>query len=186
LLVNGGTGGSSDGRQAAYYKPHTYDKIGDWFMYRGAERFFSNIYVGGGFGGKQKQTEHPNAADFNVYYKDAKKSSFEGAHSRVVSDFDPGFTLKSLPDGAEITFAVDAGFPGVTAPIVTSSMLGTNFLTGVGMEHPDGTPMDVTTDLFGATRGKNPTPGPFENLKIGTNTFKLTVGLAYREGRVTP
>ena len=61
-------------------------------------------------------------------------------------------------------------------------MLGTNFLTGAGMEHPDGSPMDVTTDLFGTTRGRNPTPGPFEKLTIGTNTFRLTVGLAYKDG----
>ena len=181
LMINAGNSFAGDGRQAQYWHPHTYNQKGSWTMETGADRIYNNIYVGVGPGGKRKQTEHPNAADFNVYYKDARKASFEGAHSRVVSDFDPGFTLKSLPDGAEVTFAVDAGFPGVTAPIVTSSMLGTNFLTGAGMEHPDGTPMDVTTDLFGAARGKNPTPGPFEKLNIGTNTFRLTVGLGYKD-----
>ncbi|MBM4148580.1 MAG: right-handed parallel beta-helix repeat-containing protein [Lentisphaerae bacterium] len=179
LMIDAGTSLGNDGRRAQYWKPHSYNKLGEWTMETGADRFYNNIYVGVGPGGKQ--TEHPKAADFNVYYKGAKKAAFEGAQSRVVSDFDPGFTLKSLPDGAEITFAVDADFPGVTAPVVTSAMLGTNFLTGVGMEHPDGTPMDVTTDLYGTTRGKNPTPGPFEKLTIGTNTFRLTVGLAYRE-----
>ena len=179
LMINAGTSFAGDGRRAQYYKPHSYDKLGEWTMETGADRFYNNIYVGVGPGGKQ--TEQPKAAAFNVYYKGAKKAAFEGANSRVVSDFDPGFTLTSLPDGAEIAFAVDPGFPGVTTSIVTSEMLGTNFLTGVGMEYPDGTPMDVTTDLFGTTRGKNPTPGPFEKLTIGTNTFRLTVGLAYRE-----
>jgi len=184
LMVNAGTSFGGDGRKAQYFKPHTYENMDLWTMETGADRFYNNIYVGVGPGGKQ--TEHPKAADFNVYYKRAKKASFEGAHSRVVSNFDPGFTLKSLPDGAEVTFAVDAGFPGVTAPIVTSAMLGTNFLTGIGMEHPDGTPMDVTIDLYGATRGKHPTPGPFEKLNIGTNTFRLTVGLAYKDGLKKP
>jgi len=184
LMIDAGTSFAGDGRQAAYYKPHTYERLGEWTMETGADRFYNNIYVGAGPGGKQ--TEHPKAADFNVYYKGAKKAAFEGANSRVVSAFDPGFTLTSLPDGAEITFAVDAGFPGVTAPIITSAMLGKNFLTGAGMEHPDGTPMDITTDLFGVARGKNPTPGPFEKLNIGTNTFRLTVGLAYKDDLKKP
>jgi len=184
LMIGGHFFMHVDGRNAQYSKPHTYDEIDRWTMETGANRFFGNIFVG--FSPPKKtKTEHPDRADFNVYYKDAKKPSFEGAQSRVVSAFDPGFTLKSLPDGAEITFAVDAGFPGVPTSIITSEMLGTNFLTGAGMENPDGTPMDVTTDFLGTTRGKNPTPGPFETLKSGTNTFTLRVGPGYKEGSST-
>jgi hypothetical protein len=90
---------------------------------------------------------------------------------------------RRLHGKAGATAAVDAGFPGVTAPVITSAMLGTNFLTGVGMELPDGSPMDITTDLFGATRGTNPAPGPFERLNIKTNTFTLVVGPGYDAAR---
>jgi len=53
--------------------------------------------------------------------------------------------------------------PELVTPFVSTELLGMAFEPEQRFENPDGTPIQFSTDYFGAHRGVNPTPGPFEN-----------------------
>jgi hypothetical protein len=177
LIVNCDNTYQVDSRTAPYYQPHSTTRIGTWTMDNGSGRYCNNIYVEEGL--NTHWNNIGNVADYNVHYAGAQKAGYEGNNSRVLSSFDPQVVITSLPDGAEVTYSVDASFPGMNPPVMTASYLGVNSRTGMVMEEPDGTPIDVNTDMLGTPRSSNPTPGPFEDHTSGTKTYQLIVGPGY-------
>jgi alpha-N-arabinofuranosidase len=58
--------------------------------------------------------------------------------------------------------------------MLTSELLGKAKIPNQGYVNPDGSSIRIDKDYFGNTRKtKNPTPGPFENLKEGVQEIKV-------------
>ena len=59
-------------------------------------------------------------------------------------------------------------------PLITSELVGKIPLADMFLEHPDGTPLDVTTDYFGkAIDPAKVKPGPFQSIEPGDNRLRL-------------
>ena len=59
---------------------------------------------------------------------------------------------------------------------VTADRLGAAFEPEVPYENPDGSPIQISTDFFGAARGASPCAGPFEGLAPGRHRVVLSPG----------
>jgi alpha-N-arabinofuranosidase len=56
---------------------------------------------------------------------------------------------------------------------LTTELLGKTMVSGLGYENPDGSPIKIDTDYFGARRSKiNPSSGPFEAPAAGMLKLK--------------
>jgi hypothetical protein len=62
-------------------------------------------------------------------------------------------------------------------PLITSRGMGKVPLANMFMEHPDGKPLDITSDYYGKRIvPANVMPGPFQNIRKGENRFTIRPG----------
>jgi alpha-N-arabinofuranosidase len=62
----------------------------------------------------------------------------------------------------------------VAAAFVTTALLGKARIPGLAYENADGSPVKIDDDYFGKKRNEtNPTPGPFEVLRLEPPTLKV-------------
>jgi hypothetical protein len=169
---------ASPKRIVPYYKPHSTVRAGKTAVSLQHNRIFNNTIIGGeGFARDQLVRHNADVSDtevdHNIYLngagpfpnKDEKSVAIASRADMKLEVGDRAATLNlDLPPAA---------LEGKHPPI-TSEMIGKVPLADMPMEHPDGKPLDITTDYFG--RSIVPArvlAGPFQDLREGENSFAL-------------
>ena len=107
----------------------------------------------------------------NLYYDGVKHYAYED--DAVSSNLGTQIALEKQADKIVLKIRVDDAINRVKTPMVDTDFLGKTYYSNGYYENPDGTPLTVDHDFFGAPRGSNPKVGPFENLKPGMNEFTV-------------
>ena len=107
----------------------------------------------------------------NLYYDGVKHYAYED--DAVSSNLGTQIALEKQADKIVLKIRVDDAINRVKTPVVDTDFLGKTYYSNGYYENPDGTPLTVDHDFFGAPRGSNPKVGPFENLKPGMNEFTV-------------
>lgn len=169
-------------RYTPYFLPHSTDVAGLSIIPGGDDRFINNIFTAdlpeGEKEGQRKYglaiyngAVYPMTVDGNVYYNGALP--FDGEECRVViAGFNPDVKIEETPDGVYLSFSVK-GIEGMQTRRVDTERLGKAKLPREAFEQPDGSPVSIDTDLLGTPRSLQPTPGPLESLREGTNRVKV-------------
>jgi hypothetical protein len=76
-------------------------------------------------------------------------------------------------DGVYLEMTLDSSFDDIRADVVTTESLGLPRITECPFDAPDGSDIKISQDIFGAQRGKNPTPGAIEGVKAGKVKVKI-------------
>jgi hypothetical protein len=178
------------GRETPYHPAHSTTVAGLANIRGGDNRFYNNIFIGDGSpavpavppkqGERHRRVtghgtcvydvrELPLQAGGNVYYHGARPYAKE-AGSIVAEAFDPAVRL----EGQSLHMALDDSVGRATTAPVTSGRLGNAKVPGTPYVNPDGSPITIDADYFGARRDRsNPTPGPFENPGQGAIRLKV-------------
>lgn len=158
-------------RSANTFMPHsTADKARPKIDLRD-NRVLNNIFINGGLLNFGAITE--STIDRNLYMDGTAKHS--GYDNSSIVDGTPS-NLLFLYDSTEISLTANFGAEAIAmnCPQITSASVGTFPVPAMAIEHPDGTPLDITTDYFGNSLDlSHILPGPIQDLKQGTNTFTL-------------
>jgi hypothetical protein len=158
------------GRYTPYHLPHSTDVAGLSIILNGDNRFFNNLFMPSESREKQRygtamydKAGYPSFAVGNVYYKGA--TSFEKEqHKLEQSDFDPKFSIEDKGSEVYVSFGLQ-GLSSLQTEQVNTEWLGKAKFPRQAYEQPDGMPIVIDCDYLGQTRGKRPTPGPFEQAK---------------------
>ena len=108
----------------------------------------------------------------NNYYGDGVPV-YEKEKNPVASALASEVKFIEEADGLYLEITLDEGFDGMKNPIITSEMLGMPRLVEERFENPDGTPIEIDSDMLGVKRAGNPKAGPIEALKAGKNRIKV-------------
>lgn len=169
---------ASPNRTVPYYRPHSTVRAGKSAVSLLHNRIFNNIIIGGaGFGHDNVIRNNADAsgiqADHNVYlggasgFPDKDASSIED-DSKTEIDFNIGDHALTL------NLNVPPAVFRAKYPPITSKLIGNIPLADMFMEHPDGTPLDITTDYFGKPIDPAKVkPGPFQHIEPGANRLRL-------------
>ena len=180
-LMTGTISSRPDGRSTPYHQAHATALAGMSNIKGGDNRFYNNILVGGG--------EPPPAAEFglwvydareyplqtggNVYYNGARPYSKE-TNPLVPSGSDPKVRVVEEGDRVFVHFTAGPELEQAVTTLVTTELLGKAAIPQLPYENPDGSPLTLDTDYFGAKRkAARPTAGPFEH--PGQGDLKLKV-----------
>jgi alpha-N-arabinofuranosidase len=163
-----------DGRQTPFHKPHSTELAGFHDNPRGDDRYYNNLFMGGGDLSQYDDAKLPVWMNDNVFLKGAKPSKHE-ATPLLLPEFAPALKLVEEGGGLYLEMKYDPAWNTArTRKIVTTELLGRAIIPNASYEQPDGTPIRINTDFFGKRRNEaNPTPGPFEN--PGQGDLKLKV-----------
>jgi alpha-N-arabinofuranosidase len=163
-----------DGRQTPFHKPHSTALAGFHDNPRGDDRYYNNLFAGGGDLSQYDDAKLPVWMDGNVFLKGAKPSRHETA-PLVQPDFVPSPKLVEEADGLYFEMKYDPRWTaGRARKMVTTKVLGRALIPNAPYEQPDGRPIRIATDYFGKRRNRaSPAPGPFEN--PGQGDLKLKV-----------
>jgi hypothetical protein len=165
-------------RIVPYYKPHSTTRAGKIGPTLQHERIFNNIIIGGGgFTRGGLIRGNANAADFivnhNVYLGNAGKFKDQDADS-VADASKADVEFKRDAKSATISYKLPAAVFDKKYPLITSKFMGKVPLADMFMEHPNGKPLNITSDFYGKPIDpKKVLPGPFQAIKKGDNTFKV-------------
>ncbi|MDD4267633.1 MAG: right-handed parallel beta-helix repeat-containing protein [Pirellulales bacterium] len=174
-------------RETPYHPPHTTTVAGLRNIQGGDNRFYNNIFVGGGK--PPAGTASQQAAGFglwvyddrqlplqtggNVYYSAARPYAKESP-CLLQEGADPGLKLVQKGDGVSLHLAWGPALANAKTALVTTQLLGKARIPGLPYENPDGSPLKVDTDYFGKPRSEErPTAGPFENPAAGPIVLKV-------------
>jgi alpha-N-arabinofuranosidase len=149
-------------RFTPYFKPHSTDIIDKANVDDHDERFYNNLFVGGGGTSAYDEHEYAIRAAGNVFLLSAKPSKRDVGPVRA-KGFDPGIKLEQKNDGWWLEMSVDPAWQAdIQRPLVTSDLLGKATVPDAPFENRDGTPYRIDTDYFGKKRSADsPMPGPF-------------------------
>jgi alpha-N-arabinofuranosidase len=158
----------------------------------GDDRFFNNVFVGGGAEAsavqlpadddRNRRTSAYGLAAYdlrplplrtggNVYLAGARPYAGESG-AIVRPDVDPRVALVEEGGGLFLRLTTDPLLEAAGTKLVGTETLGRAFVPQQPWEQADGTPVVVDRDLLGQPRdGRRPTPGPFE--RPGTGELKL-------------
>ena len=165
-------------RTTPYYKPHSTVRTGKTAVTLLHNRIFNNLVIGGeGFGHDKLVRGNADGsgiqANHNVYLDGAGGLPNQDKAS-IVDDANAAADFRL--DAAAVTLNLNLP-PSVLqakCPPITSKLIGKVPLAEMFMEHPDGAPLDITTDYFGkAIDPAKVKPGPFQSIKAGENGFRL-------------
>ena len=174
-------------RETPYHPPHTTTVAGLRNIQGGDNRFYNNIFVGGGkppAGTASQQAagfglwvyddrELPLQTGGNVYYNAARPYAKE-SQCLLQQEVDPGLKLVQKGDGLSLHLALGQTLADAKTSLVTTQLLGKAMIPGLPYENPDGSPLKVDTDYFGKPRsGERPTAGPFESPGAGPMVLKV-------------
>jgi alpha-N-arabinofuranosidase len=125
-------------------------------------RIYNNIFVKSADLTAYDTAPLPVWMDGNVFLQGAKP----GVHEKgaiVDASFDPGLGLTEDNGVSMLSFTVEKKWAEQNHRLVTTELLGTAAIPRARFEKPDGKPIWIKTDYFGAKRdARNPFPGPFE------------------------
>jgi hypothetical protein len=177
------------GRATPYHPAHSTAVAGLVNIRGGDNRFYNNVFVGGGRSAKpvakplQAATGYglwvydarpfPSQAAGNVYYKGATPYAKE-ANPVNNATFDPKVKLVAQGDHYYLSVTLDDALRTASTTPVTTELLGRTKIANLPYERPDGTPLRVNRDFFRKPRsGANPTPGPFRSPGSGPMMLKV-------------
>ncbi|MCL4794453.1 MAG: DUF1565 domain-containing protein [Bryobacteraceae bacterium] len=167
-------------RWTPYHRAHSTALAGVTFTRGGDNRFFHNIFIGGGAepGAKGTSMEgyglwvyekrpFPVHAEGNVYLNGARPHP-EERNARVASEAVERPEIVEEGTSVFLRFQPPVAMKGGAAGLVTSERLGTTVVSELPYANPDGSPVRIDADYGKARRNaERPTPGPFES-PLGT------------------
>ena len=183
-------------RATPYFRAHTTQKIADHKIDIGDAHFYNNIFNGNGSFVKNPVSMPERTPDQskgqrtigyglwvydnmpvapgtggNHYCNGAQAFKKEKRSSKQKENPD----ISIVEEGENVFLHITTyNLDEIKSKIVTTKVLGKSVMTETPYENPDGTNIVIDTDYFGNNRDqKNPTPGPFENLKEGKNVIKV-------------
>jgi len=157
-------------RITPYYTPHTVEVSGYAGIAMKDDKWFSNIFIGGGL---QNMFEAPGyISDYNIFLQGAEKSIYD--ENSLIDPFDTKLEYQAFKS-FELCFELNASVVNFDCPLITYDLIGKVTLPGMGIEHPDGSPITIDGDYFANPRGLTGkvTAGPFLNIKEGKNNMVL-------------
>jgi hypothetical protein len=179
-------------RSTPYHIPHSTKVKGVRNLPGGDCRFYNNIFIkstdleetqgtarsrdlvheGYGLNGYDI-LQYPSFTGGNVFYAGAKP--YKNENNFVLdSDYQPELKIKEASNTITLFLTLNDAPTVADTDMITTRYLGTTLITEALFENPDGSQITLNTDYFGNDRDpKNPTPGPFENLKEGENILKV-------------
>jgi alpha-N-arabinofuranosidase len=158
-----------------YYKPHSTELAGRNETKLRHERWYNNVFIGDTIRKTLQKVNDTSGflVNNNVYLDGACKLPFEGDKS-ISDNLKSEFEFEDNPDNASLSIKLGKLIFEGTYPLITSRMMGKIPLPQVFMEHPDGIPLDITTDYFGnPIDPENVKPGPFQNISPGFNKINI-------------
>ncbi len=160
-------------RETPFHPAHSTEIAGLRSVEGGDDRFFNNIFAGGGGLAAWDDVKRPSFMDGNVLLAGAKPC--RGEADALVEAADPGVKLTELPDGWYLEMRFRRAWTAERArKPVTTELLGKAAVPGLPYERPDGTPIRVDADCRGKPRSAaNPTPGPLEDPGDGAIRVKV-------------
>ncbi len=178
-------------RATPYHPPHSTAVAGLVNIKGGDDRFYNNVFVGGGEpsakgkpAGKAPRAdgfglwvydarEFPLHTGGNLYFRGARPYAKE-AKPLVEAGVDPKLRLVEEGGSVYLHLILGEAVEKADTAIVTTELLGKAKTPGLPYENPDGSPLAVDTDYFGMRRSATrPVPGPFE--KPGAGPLRLKV-----------
>lgn len=167
-------------RETPYQLPHSTEVGGLRTTTCGDNRYFNNIFVGGVKKGKNsmsgmgiyEKAELPMYVDGNAYLNGAYP--FKNELNKLVLNNNPDFKINEKSDGIYLSMNLDKALLKMKNAQVNTAILGKAQIPDLRFENPDGTPLTVDKDFHENERNvKNPTVGPFENVKHGRSEIKV-------------
>ncbi|MDA3867599.1 MAG: right-handed parallel beta-helix repeat-containing protein [Salinivirgaceae bacterium] len=171
-------------RFTPYFLPHSTNVMGLTTIFGGDDRFYNNVFVGTGDrtasdGRIAHGLEAYNNAKLPVWmngnaYCNGAKPSDKDVNFTTEPVFNPKWKL--VEDGKDVylQIAFNQNIYDQKLKMITTEMLGKAKAPKARFDNPDGTPLKIDTDYFGAKRSEiNPSVGPFEN--PGKGELKLKV-----------
>ena len=161
-------------RETPFHPAHSTAVAGLEKTQGGDDRFFNNLFVSNSGLAPYDKATRPMQMAGNVFLKGAQPAKAE-QDPLVLPESDPGIKVVEKPDGLylEITLA-KAWFEKQPRQLVTTQRLGRAKVPDLPYEQPDGSPLRIDTDYFGAKRPeKNPMVGPFETSGEGPLVLKV-------------
>jgi hypothetical protein len=180
-------------RETPYHPAHSTTVAGLVTTKGGDDRFYNNIFVGGGESptnagkGNLKEIrwissfglwgydgrELPLQTGGNIYYRGAEPYARE-TNAIVRAGIDPKVKLAQQGDRFVLQFTPGPDLNQADTVLVTTALLGKAKIPGLPYENADGSPLQIDTDYSGKKRSKTkPTPGPFEEPGVGPLTLKV-------------
>ncbi len=171
-------------RFTPYFLPHSTDIGALTTIVSGDDRFYNNVFVGNGekinIDNKNKfglegynEAKLPVFISGNIYYYGAKPSN-KDINFAADSTFNPEVTLFQEAENGYLKFSFSQAFYNHKVKMITTGLLGKAKIPKAAFDNPDGTPLKIDSDYFGAKRSEsNPSIGPFENQKKGMVKLKV-------------
>jgi hypothetical protein len=161
-----------DERKTPFFKANSTEIAGIEEIPDGDDRFYNNIFIGGGLQPYDRCPDGSVSAAGNVYLQDAQPTRHET--KPLLDPEDAGLLLEKASDGLYLNFTLPPLPDGFPARRVTAGMLGKPLLVGLGFTNPDGSPVSLDADYFGNPHAaKQPYPGPFPELGPGKHRIKV-------------
>lgn len=157
-------------RITPYYKPHTVDVEGYSGIAMKEDKWYNNIFISYGL---ENMFEAPGyMSDYNIFLQGAEKSIYD--KNSLIDPFDTEFEYQAVKN-VELSFVLNASVANFNCPLITYDLIGRVTLPGMGIEHSDGSPIEIDGDYFANPRGfsNTVTAGPFANIKEGINKMIL-------------
>lgn len=179
-------------RETPFHPAHATAMAGLARIQGGDNRFFNNIFIGGGDVVADSPTgaakdpewrggyglwmydfrEHSVKTGGNVYFKGARPGAQESG--AVVEPGAPMFKWNASPDTVSLQAEWGSRLREAVTARVTTATLGRARVPGLGYENPDGSALEIGSDFLGNPRSKTrPTPGPLERAATGEKALKL-------------
>uniref|UniRef100_UPI0035A11683 right-handed parallel beta-helix repeat-containing protein n=1 Tax=Jeotgalibaca porci TaxID=1868793 RepID=UPI0035A11683 len=184
-------------RSTPYHFPHSTDVAGFSFVHSGDDRFMNNMFMQTnskrtvGTAGYDDFTttfeeylevmskdrtglwegQQAIYLDNNAYFNGATAAKHE-ATSHTWKDFNPNVTLEEEDGRLYLSFELPEDYVA-KGDIIETKTLGTARIVAAPFDAPDGSDLIFDTDLNGNKRLEKADIGPFEQLKGGTNRFKI-------------
>lgn len=161
-----------DARHTPFMKPHSTEIMGVKPLPDGDDRFYNNVFLGGG-GLSPYDRVGPGsiATGGNLYFNGAKPWKHETSPTQLPDKPQP--VLEQTADGVYLDITLPALPETYQSRLAGTDTLGKALLTDLGYTHPDGSPLKIDTDYFGKPRSpQKPFPGPVETT-AGTLRLKV-------------
>lgn len=168
LLINTTMSATMAGsRSANIWEPHTMIKVGTQaFNYTPLHRTLNNLSINDGLA----YNFDPDEVDGNVLL--GATATYEDIYDLYLPSFEANYSFNAENDGLRVNFNAPAEMLNDFTSMVSSDSAGEVPITNMRMENWDGSDLFVDQDILGEARDtESPTPGPFENVQAGANSF---------------
>lgn len=171
-------------RFTPYFLPHSTDMAAMTTIISGDDRFYNNVFVGSEpqVNRNAKYTHGlvtynkaklPVWMNGNVYFHGAQPSDKD---QNFVNDsiFNPEVKLIEDAENVYLSLSYSQKYFSQNVMMVDTKLLGKTKIPKAAFDLPDGSPLKIDADYFGAKRSeKNPSVGPFENPAKGELKLKV-------------